>query len=129
MPEFRNKLGWLVGNIFSRIGTPDWSEKPGGKKAVDEMTARLLKEHGSWVAEAATEAAREAGVNIDRLPPEEIARTLERHLPPAPREQVLACVKDVFSRVLDELLMESPEEQRREAVRKTVGAIALTFIL
>ena len=61
-PEFANKLGWLVGNLYSRVGTPDWPRK--------ELSARIrehLKSHGQdgpvWLDER---LAKEAKLRRDR---------------------------------------------------------------
>lgn len=105
-PEFRNKLGWLVGNIFSRIGTPDWSEQPDGKETINKLTTRLLQEHALWIVRAAKEAAEEAGIDIQKLPREEIAPTLAKHEPPPPKDEALACVQ----RVIRDVLSDVPEK-------------------
>ena len=31
--QFRNKLGWLTGNLYSRVDTPDWPETVGKEDA------------------------------------------------------------------------------------------------
>lgn len=39
---FQAKLGWLVGNNYSRVGTPDWSDsKPALKSLIEELTSML----------------------------------------------------------------------------------------
>lgn len=42
--EFKGKLGWLVGNIYSRIGTRDWNEKE-----IKEEVKKILTTHCIWV--------------------------------------------------------------------------------
>lgn len=43
-PMFQAKLGWLVGNIFSRVGTEDWVPKaaslPQWQRLIDDILAR-----------------------------------------------------------------------------------------
>jgi hypothetical protein len=41
-PEFANKLGWLCGNLYSRVGIRDWKETDADKKAAAEIKRRLL---------------------------------------------------------------------------------------
>jgi hypothetical protein len=41
-PEFANKLGWLCGNLYSRVGIRDWKETETDKKAASEIKRRLL---------------------------------------------------------------------------------------
>lgn len=40
--EFKAKLGWLVGNIYSRAGTPDWVPTKLGNKAFNKKINSLL---------------------------------------------------------------------------------------
>jgi hypothetical protein len=35
---FRNKLGWLAGNLYSRVDTPDWPESIGKNQADNKVT-------------------------------------------------------------------------------------------
>src|SRR5207247_8080250 len=37
--EFRNKLGWLTGNLYSRVDTPDWADEDGGAEASKALIA------------------------------------------------------------------------------------------
>ena len=39
---FQAKLGWLVGNNYSRVGTPDWAEAQAGLRAVIEAAVSSL---------------------------------------------------------------------------------------
>ena len=45
-PEFQAKLGWLVGNIYSRVGTPDWesimSEAERKQMLFTELESRFI---------------------------------------------------------------------------------------
>ncbi len=43
---FQSKLGWLVGQLFSRVGTQDWE-----KKALSENTKLALKRNIVWIDE------------------------------------------------------------------------------
>ena len=47
-PEFRAKLGWLVGDIYSRVGTVDWVDKVPGAD-VGKMINDLLDHLCEWV--------------------------------------------------------------------------------
>jgi len=40
--QFRNKLGWLVGNLYSRVGTPDWSDQEDGEEKMLELINSLI---------------------------------------------------------------------------------------
>jgi hypothetical protein len=80
--EFRNKLGWLVGNLYSRIGTQDWSDHEEGEKQLNQMIKRFVNfEEYTWVDAANVKRAREEGVALDGLSVEEVTATLERYKP------------------------------------------------
>ncbi len=41
-PEFANKLGWLRGNLYSRIGIKDWKETAEDQKKANEIKKAML---------------------------------------------------------------------------------------
>jgi len=43
-PEFANKLGWLCGNLYSRVGIKDWKETEEDKKIATKLIKGLLDE-------------------------------------------------------------------------------------
>jgi hypothetical protein len=45
--EYRAKLGWLLGNLYARPATRDWSDYPGG----DDQYRSLLKNYSSEMAQ------------------------------------------------------------------------------
>jgi len=71
-PEFQAKLGWLAGNLFSRVGTTDWNEDD-RQKARDELIKKLLREHENeqsiyWFSKDAVDNAKslpESGTRED----------------------------------------------------------------
>jgi hypothetical protein len=40
--NFQAKLGWLVGNMYSRVGTPDWTDKECSKDEFDKIIAEMV---------------------------------------------------------------------------------------
>lgn len=50
-PEFRSKLGWLVGDVYSRVATRDWVHDPTdqqGQKEFDDIVFRMVKGERLW---------------------------------------------------------------------------------
>ena len=43
-PAFQAKLGWLVGNLYSRVGTEDWSEPDERKREKNSIIDRILND-------------------------------------------------------------------------------------
>jgi hypothetical protein len=57
-PVFQAKLGWLVGNIYSRVGTDDWTPDHYPEADFDKVVARIVDEACMWVDEAKLREAR-----------------------------------------------------------------------
>jgi hypothetical protein len=67
--EFTNKLGWLVGNLYSRVGTPDWADYEGDKRKdtlVKEYVDDAIPEE-SWVPDSWINSAVAKGVDLSLL--------------------------------------------------------------
>ena len=55
-PEFRAKLGWLIGNLYVRPATPDWSDVEGGKKKFEDLIRQYLDD-ARWIDTKSLEQA------------------------------------------------------------------------
>ena len=89
-PEFANKLGWLVGNLYSRIGTPDWSDKESGE-AKEAIVKRYLSDaipESSWVPESWITAAESQDFDLGAVPGNP-ADHLKQFAPPHPLDSVI----------------------------------------
>ncbi len=89
-PEFANKLGWLVGNLYSRIGTPDWDEMSNAgdgsnlvKQYLDDSAPREY-----WVPEAWINEAAKKKFDFQSLTEVPI-KALEKFAPPSAKEVVI----------------------------------------
>lgn len=123
--EFRSKLGWLVGNLYSRIGTQDWSEPPERRKDLERLVKQYLDagdpSYGPvWVSETLVSAAREGGVEVERLERDKVASTLEAHRPPPAKTQVI----DQMLRVLKEVVP-TVDEEMLARIKNRLGNDAL----
>lgn len=104
-PEFRNKLGWLVGNLYSRIGTPDWSDQENGGRDLKELIQKFLDfQQYAWVEESWVRAAKAQDIELENLSRDEVLKALEEHSPEPFPKQIANDVK----RRLDEVLSELP---------------------
>ncbi|NLE60179.1 MAG: hypothetical protein GX616_17655 [Planctomycetes bacterium] len=111
--EFRSKLGWLVGNLYSRIGTQDWNEPPERQAGLDELLKQCLDPTDNslgpvWVPQTWVSAAKEKGIQVEEIDRAELPRVLEAHRPPAAKtriiEQVLRVAKDVLPGIEEDAL-------------------------
>jgi hypothetical protein len=85
-PEFTAKLGWLVGNLYSRVGTPDWSEPKEREKQLKSLIQDTFDANDSnipplWVRESFVKEALSTGINLAELSRSELKKELEKHKP------------------------------------------------
>ena len=111
LPEFIPKLGWLTGNLYSRVGTTDWIEKIGSNKFEEIITEHLTgsrneTESGKtvWVKSSWVQAAVNSGVDTGVFTKENILQVLNQHRPPERKEMVIMAVSNVLRRKLPLLL-------------------------
>lgn len=104
--SFRNKLGWLAGNLFSRVDTPDWADRVGGEEEANKLVSDFL-DGGSrprfWVSTRNLRAAERAGVNVAEIPSDQVAEVLQQHTPSPAHEVALSRVREKGGQVLREL--------------------------
>ncbi len=112
--EFRNKMGWLAGNLYSRVDTPDWADHDGGEEKAEETIQILLDDdlwaspQNTWVPSSWLQEANAKKVNIAALPREEARAILEKYAPLPQRSAVLdkvhALSQDLLSQFSDDQL-------------------------
>ena len=109
--EFQMKLGWLVGNLYSRIATEDWPDGDATK-----LVQQLMKDYEDndtlnpiWIED---KVARELAAKCpDSLTSREALFEARKAVKiPAPKEIVLDAVKRILTEVLPEV--ESTKKDR-----------------
>lgn len=85
--EFRPKLGWLMGNIFARVGTADWHTDD-----LDKEVRSLLDSNIIWLDEEKIKAARLTEEEVEKMTPEEIRTRIAATMPPKRKDQVIDAV-------------------------------------
>lgn len=114
--EFKAKLGWLVGNIYSRVGTADW-ESIMSKKQRKEMLNSELEDHCIIAPKEKITALKEKLIlNADELQTEE-----------AVIEFISNChidsQYDKAIKILGEIIASSGEVASEEGKEKLLNAI------
>jgi hypothetical protein len=99
--DFRGKLGWLVGNLFSRTASPDWAEKEGDGAKSEAITELLGTVGTNWIDDVLVRVARERGIDIQSKPFDEIVTTLEEQRPPPPLERAIDAAASELKRIQD----------------------------
>jgi len=54
---FQAKLGWLTGNIYSRVGTEDWTPNNYAKSEFDQITKEIVDGYTYWIDDERLRAA------------------------------------------------------------------------
>lgn len=118
--EFRGKFGWLLGNLYARAASPDWSDQPGGEKALESLIQEYLSEQieGSgphWVDDRTVDAARDKLPMLAEMTPTDALTELLRLEPPAPIESLVDAAVGEMGKVLD--LDNATESRLRNRLR------------
>lgn len=93
---FAAKLGWLTGNLYSRVATPDLHDKLGAAAdgAKKEFSQRVLNQHTIWLSSSQLKSLKKAirnEPNPERVSPERL-------------KELISNVPDDFSFVVDRVL-------------------------
>jgi hypothetical protein len=128
--EYRNKLGWLTGNLFSRVDTRDWPDHEGGAEEIKRLIVGFLDgsslpTENIWAPLAWIQAARRNNVELGNLPRDQIYPKLQEHAPASPSETVIARVRDIGSRVLDQI----GDDDLKELGDRLTGNIAYSILI
>lgn len=111
---FRAKLGWLVGNLYSRVGTEDWVP---GKVATDKELGGIidatLDGWISWVDEKQLKAAKKSAPELDEVDRAELRLHIDNTVVKARKEKCL----DRVVTVLGELAVVENDDDR-DKIRK-----------
>jgi hypothetical protein len=107
--EFRSKLGWLVGNLYSRVGTRDWADTPTCEKEMRQLIHRLIdSDLYLWVTKPSLTALRGAGVLINEVSFKDLPTILEKHMPVPFKDEIakaaMAETEKVMARIADEVI-------------------------
>lgn len=126
-PEFQAKLGWLLGNLFSRIGTTDWSEQPNGKKSQTQIVDTIFDRLTSivWASPAAIKEAEAAGYSVLEKTMAEVQADMAAF---EPRRQQEVFYEELAKIVSGNDLAISPEVQRRMLNRIKNNAVIAPMI-
>jgi hypothetical protein len=103
-PEFRAKLGWLLGNLYARPATTDWSDREGGKQQLDQLVSDYLDQQDAgggvtWIDDELIKEARARNIDVKEVSFQE----LEQYRPKPRHEQSLDQIREELLKVAPEL--------------------------
>lgn len=107
--QFQSKLGWLIGNLFSRVATRDWhpSVKNEMVTAFLEPSDYVGDTRPRWISKKHVQSAKRARVDLTGKSADEIVACLSAHKPTPPREVAIGRAISLAQEVLTNL---SPEQ-------------------
>ena len=119
---FQSKLGWLIGNLFSRVATKDW-EKPIKNKMIKaflEKSKYTGDTYPRWVPKKHVRAAEEAMIDITGKNQNEIADCISECKPVAPKDTAIECVLSHIKEVVDDISDEKIESLKKRLASDVV---------
>jgi hypothetical protein len=94
--EYQNRLGWLVGNLFSRVAIPDIGQEE-KETIIKEFLARKDKEYGPyWISRDAITEAQRKKLEMNGKTTKEIFELLESLTPGPPKERAIDRVLSIL---------------------------------
>lgn len=133
-PAFQAKFGWLVGNLYSRAATPDWSDQEEGDKQLESLVSDYLEEQllgfgPIWIEDELVAAGRKADVSFHDRNPSDLKNELEQYRPEPPLTRL---VTEVEKQAKNSLTIHEPEVTAlkslyADATQKIVSFLASSF--
>ena len=118
--QFQSKLGWLIGNLFSRVATPDWDDD-NRKRMIREFLAEENNVHGCnfrWVPRKRARAPQTQSLDVTHMTRDEIVQFVKRQ-PGRPKELGVEAVLAAVQNVTDI----SPSELNELRIRLTSDSV------
>lgn len=93
--EFQPKLGWMVGNLYSRVGVSDWKEKSEKDVTEKHVLKRILsfsREEPLWLDKKLYSKILDERSDFDKLHPSEQEVVIKKFQPKPPKERILEII-------------------------------------
>lgn len=127
--EFKAKLGWLVGNIYSRVGTDDWTPKTESESIFKKRINDILDRYCFWIdiKQLNKELLRlYTKDEIDRKTPQAIFEVAEKLELLSKKDQLLKRLKELLltkgyitdDTIIDKLILSIKNDPEIKAIIK-----------
>lgn len=116
-PTFQAKLGWLVGNVYSRVGTDDWIPEHYSKREWQEIIKSILDGATNWVDNSRIQALQKKfpADQISQLTSDQISEELDKVEIEQPKDALINLVVSELQR--RSFLSEDATEKARLALK------------
>jgi hypothetical protein len=124
--EFRNKLGWLVGNLYSRAATTDWHENNQQKQMESHIETLLKNAVNYWPPQSViNDIKSKMGTEWDRQLDSEKIELLKKHTPPPFKDEIAKKSSEILQEIVPDI---APDIAKKFETRlKNDPAIAQTI--
>lgn len=103
---FQAKLGWLVGNMYSRVGTPDWTPDTMSEEQFEDMIDGILGKNILWIDRAIIKEIKRKLVGASELSEEQIREIMAQISIPSK--------EDVFFKTFETMLNKRKNTELQE---------------
>lgn len=94
---FQAKLGWLVGNLYSRVGTPDWAPSVESNEELKNRIQHVIDGLCKWEDDKRVEQAEKEAREKNIIEPNEVLKLLAKIKIPTRRERVIESLRNVLA--------------------------------
>lgn len=105
---FQHKLGWLLGNRYSRVGTDDWVPTACSSAEFESRINKVLDGHAAWIPKEHQKALLKRLKNVADVTPAVVEPHLEevRRTIPKKKDVVVTAVGEILSdlKVADDVI-------------------------
>lgn len=98
--DFQHKLGWLVGYLYSRVGTKDWSEDSSLNDELTQLIRDLLKEKYKWIEDEKYKHAKSKGFDNKTVTFDNVIDEIEKVQPDPPAKIILKIIEEKASELI-----------------------------
>lgn len=107
--EFQPKLGWMVGNLYSRVGVRDWKEETANKEAmIINDILRFEREEPLWINNKIYKKIVKKNPDFLEMEINDQEKVIKDSLPPPPKDKAIEIItktiKNVASKIPDDAL-------------------------
>ena len=112
--SFKAKLGWIVGNIYSRIGTEDWTSHQMTTEDYEAWITKTLEDSFAWIDRRVLLELRKSEIDLVQLSEKDIRIHALKMKPPS---QMIKLLEEV-----DKILQRSgiKEQKMREQIIQSI---------
>ncbi|MCX7048203.1 MAG: hypothetical protein NTX50_22305 [Candidatus Sumerlaeota bacterium] len=112
---FQHRLGWMVGNLYSRVDVRDWKEDTEGKEEEEliQEIFRFNRMEPLWVASKTIRDALKRNTGFFDLPAQDQEKLLEECSPMPPKEAIIGRIGDILKECYPALQEEDVERIKK----------------